>query len=404
VTHDATRDEEEAPLEIRSDAAARTSEHSAREVTWLELFYDLVFAAAVITFSDAVSHHPEPEVIAVVTGAFVAVWLVWLATTLYVNAFGIDDTLHRVLVVIQMLLLTLCSLAVGDGLGHNPRLAASSYALLLLDVAVMFGRHARADTAAAPLATLRRTQYSLAAIPIIVALFIPETARAVLWSLAIVAVAVPTLGFRVGARAKTVTVDEFHLMERFGLLTIVVIGEAFVKVSLVVIDGHLDGIDATVLVALFVVVFGIWWSYFDDIPFAGLRDGVGSSVGWLFGHLVFQVAIVGVAVAYAKWLQFDEQHKFTDERSLLATVPFVAVLLALALIGACSRRVPRRPLLLLRLGTALFVIAAAAVYWPAAEADVSTAASALAVIAIVHAALAARFRRATEVLTPSMTV
>ena len=89
---------------------ARATVEQTRKANWLELFYDLVFAAAVITFSDAVSHNPEPEVIGIVSASFVAVWLIWLATTFYVNVFGIDDTLHRILIVVQMLLLTLVSL------------------------------------------------------------------------------------------------------------------------------------------------------------------------------------------------------------------------------------------------------------------------------------------------------
>jgi low temperature requirement protein LtrA len=136
------RGESEADLEF-GPPSGEGEEGGERKVGWLELFYDLVFAAAVITFSDAVSHHPEPEVIGVVGAAFGAVWLVWVATTLYVNAFGIDDFVHRLLIVAQMLLLTLSSLAIGDGLHRNPELASIAYGLLVLDVAIMYGRHAR---------------------------------------------------------------------------------------------------------------------------------------------------------------------------------------------------------------------------------------------------------------------
>ena len=274
-----------------------------------------MFAAAVITFSDAVSHNPRPDVIAIVSASFVAVWLVWLATTFYVNAFGIDDTLHRVLIVVQMLLLTLLSLAVGDGLDRNPELASVSFALLALDVAVMYGRHARSDTSTAAFATRRRNQYAFVAVPVVIATFTEPPARSVLWVIAIVLLAIPALGCRVGELARSVPFDEAHLVERLGLLTIIVMGESFVKVSLVVSDGHLDGIDVLVLVALFVAVFAIWWSYFDDVPDAGIRDGVAASIGWLLGHLFFQLFLIGIAIAYAKWLQLEIQNEF-DRRAL----------------------------------------------------------------------------------------
>jgi low temperature requirement protein LtrA len=368
-----------------------------RRANWLELFYDLVFAAAVITFSDAVSQNPTPAVIGLVSAAFVAVWLVWLATTVYVNTFGIDDALHRALIVIQMLALTLSSLAIGDGIDRNPELASVSFGVLALDVAIMYGRQARHNTAAAPFATMRRNQFFVAALPILVAAFFAAPVRAVLWPLGIVLVAIPALGFRVGGLAKTAPVDEPHLVERLGLLTIIVIGEAFVKVSLVVTDGHLDGIDAVVLVALFIVMFAIWWAYFDDIPDAGIRDGAAASIGWLLGHLVFQLCLVGIAVAYAKWLQLENQKSFTGERSLLGAVPFVGFLLALALIGLCTRRVPRVPLAWLRVGTALIVVAVGLTNWQVTDSNLETAAIALALLALAEAGFASRLQRATHI-------
>jgi low temperature requirement protein LtrA len=369
----------------------------SRKPNWLELFYDLVFAAAVITFSDAVSHNPQPDVIAVVSASFVAVWLVWLATTFYVNAFGIDDALHRVLVVVQMLLLTLLSLAVGDGLDRNPQLASVSFVLLALDVAVMYGRHARHDTSTAAFATRRRNQYVLAAAPVLVAAFTEQPARAVLWVVAIVLLAIPALGCRVGELARSMPVDEAHLVERLGLLTIIVMGESFVKVSLVVSDGHLDGIDVLVLVALFVVVFAIWWSYFDDVPEAGIRDGIAASIGWLLGHLFFQLFLVGVAIAYAKWLQLEIRDEFDGERSLLGALPYVGAVLALAVIGVCTRRVPQRALLALRCGTAVVVLALGILNWRVLGLDLETDAIALSAVALVHSVIAARLQRATRI-------
>ena len=56
---------------------------ATRPVAWLELFYDLVFVAAVVTFSDAISFEPNLGRIGAVDAAFAATWLIWLATTLH---------------------------------------------------------------------------------------------------------------------------------------------------------------------------------------------------------------------------------------------------------------------------------------------------------------------------------
>jgi low temperature requirement protein LtrA len=376
---------------------ASATVEQTRKANWLELFYDLVFAAAVITFSDAVSLNPVPAVIGVVSASFVAVWLIWLATTFYVNSFGIDDSIHRFLVVVQMLLLTLVSLAVGDGLDRNPELASVSFALLAINVGIMYGRHARRDSANSAFATMRRNQYFVAALPVLAAAVVPMPVRAALWVMSIVLVAVPALSCRIGGLARATPLDEGHLVERLGLLTIIVIGESFVKVSLVVTDGHLDGIDVVVLVSLFVAVFAIWWAYFDDIPEAGLRDGVAPSIAWLLGHLFFQLFLIGVAIAYAKWLQLEIRDQFSGERALLGAAPYVGAILALAVIGACTRRVPQRPLIVLRCGTALVVLALGIVTWRVLDLDLETDAIALSAIALIHSVIASRLQRATHV-------
>jgi low temperature requirement protein LtrA len=333
-------------------------------VGWLELFYDLVFVAAVITFSDAISSKPEIGQTAAVDGAFAAIWMIWLATTLHANRYRDDGAIHRGLVLVQMLLLTINALAVGDGFDAHPAVISVTYALLAFDVALMYARMVRGrDDEPGRFARARRNQYGAAALPIMVAAVVPEPARIVLWAVGLVLVAWPTLGFRAGRLGAVPPFDEHHLVERLGLLTILVCGESFVKVSLLAADGSLDGIDISVLVTMFGFVFAVWWAYFDDVPRAGIRPGAARAAGWLVGHLAVQVALVGSAVGFAKLLRYELTSTLGGDTSLLVTLPLVGVLLGLTLIGVCTRRVPQRGLVLLRLGVAALVGAMAIVTW-----------------------------------------
>ena len=260
---------------------------------WLELFYDLVFVAAVITFSDAISLEPNLGRIGAVDAAFVVTWLVWLATTLHANRYRDDGAVQRALVLGQMLLLTINALAVGDGFEAHPELISITYALLALDVAVMYARAAHRRDDDGRLAALRRNQYCVAAVPIFVSAFVPEAARVVLWAVGTVAprVADARLPLRSTAarpRRSTSTTSS----SGSGLVTIIMCGESFVKVSLLAADGSLDGIDITVLVTMFVFVFGVWWAYFDDVPAAGIDPAPVRTAGWLLGHLALQLALV----------------------------------------------------------------------------------------------------------------
>lgn len=369
--------------------------HEVRAVGWLELFYDLVFVAAITTFSDAVSFDPEPPVIATVVAAYAAVWWIWLATTLYTNRFRVDDGLHRALVLAQMVLLTMAALTVGDGIGAHEGLFSVVYGLLVADLACMYGRSAATGDPNGAFARARRNAYALATVPIFASALVGGPGRYVLWAAGFAIVVVPALGERFERGPNGTGLDEHHLVERFGLLTIIVCGESFVKVSLLAADGSLEDLDLVVLSALFMLVFSMWWAYFDDIPESGLPATPARVRSWFLGHLFLQVSLIGIAVGFAKLLPLTVGDAVDGDRVLLGAGPLVGIYLALALIGACTRRTPRRPLLLLRLGSAVFVVAVGVAIWRIDWIDVESAAIVLALIALAHGALSNRLRQGT---------
>jgi low temperature requirement protein LtrA len=373
----------------------------ARIVGWLELFYDLVFVAAIITFSDAVSNHPDGDVIVEVIVAFAAVWWIWLTTTLFANRFRIDDAPQRALVLVQMVLLTMISLLVADGIGSHEGFSSIIYGLLCLTVAVMHGREVHRPGALGALARARRNEYAVATVLFAIAELIPGPTRYIVWMLAFGVIIEPGAAYHFGRERGEAPLHEEHLVERLGLLTIIVCGESFVKVSLLASDGNLEQLDLIVLCALFVLVFSMWWSYFDDVPDAGLPPDLTKMRGWVVGHLFLQVCLVGVAVGFSKFLRLDLDHRVDFDKMLLAVGPLFGVYLSLALIGACTRRVPVRPLLALRLGSALALVPIAVLVWKVDWIQVDETAILLAVFALAHGAIATVLRRSTHVLPGS---
>ena len=83
-----------------------------------------------------------------------------------------------------------------------------------------------------------------------------------------------------------------------GAFTIIVCGEAFVKVAIAVSGSSVLEVDVVALFFQFVLTFAIWTSYFEDVPKPGFVP-VGSDA-WLGFHLVLQLAIAGTAIGVAK--------------------------------------------------------------------------------------------------------
>jgi low temperature requirement protein LtrA len=249
------------------------------------------------------------------------------------------------------------------------------------------------------IARARRNEYAVACLPLLAAGLVGGPARYVLWGIGILTFVVPSLAYVEGKGRVEEPLDEHHLVERLGLLTIIVCGEAFVKVALLASEGTLDSLDIVVMSTLFVVVFAMWWSYFDDIPDAGLSMRAGPFQLWFVGQLGFQVSVVGIAVGFGELVQLDHGTSMNLDRTLLTVGPMVTALLALALLGASSRRRPRGPLSLLRLAAAATFAAVGVVTGLVDWFEVEPTALLLAALALAQAGVADRLLRRTQVPT-----
>ena len=71
-----------------------------RHAGWLELFYDLVFAAAIAQLGQNLSHEVSVFGFLKYVILFVLVIWAWTGATFYVTRFDVDDLVHRVLILL----------------------------------------------------------------------------------------------------------------------------------------------------------------------------------------------------------------------------------------------------------------------------------------------------------------
>ncbi len=300
---------------------------------WLELFYDLVFVAAILVFSSAVSHLHDASRIAWVVAVFSAVWWVWLSTTMFTNRFRQADVWHRFLVLAQMIMVAVIAMEARAGVVDDEVLLLCTYAALVGTIAAMYWRAALARGPYAAFARRLAGIHTLAAVCFLAAAPLPEVGRIIGAAVGLAVMILPA-----ARRSSHLTdfppIDEGHLVERVGAFTIIVCGEAFVKVAIAVSDSTIDGIDVVALAFQFVLTFALWASYFEDIPFAGIDQR--RFAPWISFHLVMQLGIAGTAIGVSKLvaLGFFEHLPAEDILEIMATLCFVYI--GLAGIGAAN--------------------------------------------------------------------
>ncbi|MFN6496300.1 MAG: low temperature requirement protein A [Nostoc sp. DedQUE01] len=272
-----------------------------RHATWLELFYDLVFVVAVSQLAHNLKEDISLSGLFGFIVLFIPVWWSWIGTTFYANRFDSDDVGHRLLIGVQMLTAAAMAVNIHHGLGESSPGFALSYALGRAVLVIEYVRAGIHIPSARPLTTRYAIGFAIAAFLWLISAFIPIPWRFVLWTLAIVidfATPLTARKFQLGLLPHA-----SHLPERFGLFTIIVLGEAIIAVVNGVSEQKWDSL--TVISGVFglIIAFSWWWVYFDNlggkpIEIARAHGKVGVVNLWLYTHLplVIGIAAAGVGV------------------------------------------------------------------------------------------------------------
>ena len=324
-----------------------------RHATWLELFYDLVFVVAISQLAHKlngdVSWHGFIRFIAL----FVPLWWTWIGTTFYANRFDSDDLGHRILMGCQMLAIAALAVNVHHGLSTSSGGFALAYAasrfMLVLEY-LWAGWHL---TEVRGLTTRMAIGFSFGAGLWLLSAFVPLPVRFALWGIGLLT------DFATPLTAKSL-LKKFpphpeHLPERFGLFTIIVLGEAIIAVVNGVSEIHWSLNSSLSGMAGFATAFSLWWIYFDNVS-GSLLEQVGRARGalkrsllWLYIHLPLVIGLAATGVGVQHVIDRAGQHEFltTPERWLICgcvalCYGCLAVLHRLGLIFSCKARTRHR--------------------------------------------------------------
>lgn len=274
-----------------------------RRATWLELFYDLVFVVAVSQLAHKLSDEISLLGFLSFAALFVPVWWAWIGTTFYANRFDTDDIGRRILMGLQMLAIAALAVNVHHGLSESSIGFALAYAasrLLLVCEYLWAGWHI---PQARPLTHRYALGFSIGAFLWLISVFVPLPFRLALWAVGLVIdFATP---MSVGKVTLQIPPHPEHLPERFGLFTIIVLGEAIIAVVNGIADIDWNGLSMMAAVLGFTTAFSLWWIYFENVEGSALEKAQTSGrimilQVWLYIHLplVIGLAATGVGVEH----------------------------------------------------------------------------------------------------------
>lgn len=276
---------------------AESDSERERHANWLELFFDLVFVVAVTELSHTLETHLTLTGFWQFVVLFVPCWWAWTMFTFYIDRYDVDDVVHRLAILGGMLSILFLSANIHNVFsGKGSVWFALSYVAIRSIVLFLYVRVA----IHVPLARINRNLYLVSYIPSTIlwlgSISFAEPTRFILWAIAmIIELVIPFLSAR---RLATSPVDPAHLPERFGLLTLIVLGELIVSVARTTAGNDWALMPAIAATIGFGIAACLWWIYFDFLETVVIIRDARSVDVYNYGHLpiIMGLALVSVGI------------------------------------------------------------------------------------------------------------
>ncbi|MFI2434265.1 low temperature requirement protein A [Streptomyces sp. NPDC018693] len=308
---------------------ARGREEAHRSATPLELFFDLCFVVAIaqagISLVHAVAEGHAGEGILNYAMVFFAIWWAWMNFTWFASAYDNDDALYRVVTLVQIAGVLVLAAGVSRAFDeHDFLLVWLGYAIMRMALIAQWLRAGRsAERPERTMALRYAFGVLLCQIGWVGLVVLPEPSRPwVFLVMAIAELAVPVFA----EKDFQTSWHPHHIAERYGLFTIIVLGETIAAATVAVksaVDEH-DALTELLPIAMggLLIVFAAWWIYF-VVPIHGHLRSNKESFRWGYGHyLIFaSAAAIGAGLEVAVEQAIGEAHISTLAASAAVTLP-----------------------------------------------------------------------------------
>lgn len=314
---------------------ARSPDEGHRAATPLELFFDLCFVVAVAQAGARLVHAlAEGHVAAGISGylfVFFGVFWAWVNFSWFASAYDTDDVPYRIATLVQISGVLIYAAGVPRAFDSNDwTIAVIGYLVMRVALTAQWLRASAGERGPARRATLTYAAGLMVCQAGWVALLlVPEGMRHWLFLVMVVAeLSVPV----VAERSYQTPWHSHHIVERYGLFTLIVLGET-ISASTVAVQSALDEHEALgellpIAAGGLLIVFAAWWIYFAVPAHERVKENR-SAIPWGYGHyaILGSAAAIGAGIEVAVEQAVGKAHISQLAANLAVCVP-AAVFLA----------------------------------------------------------------------------
>jgi len=332
--------------------AGRSTDEAHRVSSPLELLFDLTFVVAIAQVADQLYQKIESggavQGIIPFIMVFFAIWWAWMNFTWFASAYDTDDVPYRLLTLVQMSGVLVLAAGVPAAFQHQNFFGITlGYFIMRIGLVAQWVRAAIDNPQGRATAVRYAIGVTVVQLGWLSRLLLPANA-ANQWSTVYLAfVVLVTFEGLVpywAERQGMTTWHPHHIAERFGLFTIILLGETIAALAVssgaIVTAGDRVGPLVAVGVSALVLIFGLWWLYFLQPTGDGLAAVRGGSFFWGYAHY-FVFAVLGALGAGIEVVtRFAGGHSSVPPALAAASVSIPVAVYLVALVVSHVRILP----------------------------------------------------------------
>jgi low temperature requirement protein LtrA len=305
--------------------------HQHSRVTYVELFFDLVFVFAVTQISHTLLAHFTLLGALQVTLLFLAVWWVWVFTSWITNWLNPEKTPVRLLLFAMMLGGLVLSTSIPAAFEARGLWFAIAYAAMQVGKTIFLWVSTPPSRPRARMNAIRIAAWlSMSAIFWIAGGMMEGQSRLVLWAIALVIEYIsPAVRFwipRYGASSVADwMIEGGHMAERCALFIIIALGESIVVIGATFAELTWTAENVLAFISAFVGSLAMWWIYFHVGAEAGSEQLSKSSepgrlarLAYTYLHMPIVAGIIVSAVADELVLKHPGGH--SDLKTVMSAI------------------------------------------------------------------------------------